>query len=249
MSKLEKRESNRTYLSIVQGTFRQSVPSTTEGAIKREWEVGGNSGVKYELEFHGISGKIIDVGIYEGDAGGRKFTNLNVILDKNEETGKSPVVSVGVDTRYATDIMRKLPNVNLGDEVNIRPYSFEPDGEDKKVIGVELKQLDSEGKFTKKVDDFFYDKEKKEVKNGMIVPEEDVDGWDGDDWKMHFTKVRKFLVKYTQENICPKFEDKDNTVKKEELETIEYDDDDDKKEDVADSGDTGGDIKPEDIPF
>src|SRR5580704_9060198 len=112
MSKPEHDTSNKQYLSIVQGSLRQSVPEGTPEAVRREWEAGGDKGVKHEIVFKAITGRITNVYFYDGESGGRKFQNLNVVLDENEH-GKQPVISVGVGTRYASDIMKKLPQVDF----------------------------------------------------------------------------------------------------------------------------------------
>jgi len=113
MSKTETGSTNKQYLSIVQGSLRQSVPEGTPDAVRREWEAGGDKGVKHEIVFKAITGIITDVNFFDGESNGRKFTNLNIVLDENE-SGKKPVISVGIGTRYASDILKKLPNVNIG---------------------------------------------------------------------------------------------------------------------------------------
>ena len=56
MSKTETSSSNKQYLSIVQGSLRQSVPEGTPEAVRREWEAGGDKGVKHEIVFKAITG-------------------------------------------------------------------------------------------------------------------------------------------------------------------------------------------------
>ena len=210
MSKTETSSSNKQYLSIVQGSLRQSVPEGTPEAVRREWEAGGDKGVKHEIVFKAITGIITDVNFYDGESNGRKFTNLNIVLDENE-SGKKPVVSVGVSTRYASDILKKLPGVDFTQEVRIRPYAFTPEGEEKTVTGVEITQKDRSGNFTRKVDSYFHSKAgdgKTLIKNGFPKPDGDTREYTSDDWQAFYVQVRRFLVNYTKEHICPKFEQK-----------------------------------------
>jgi hypothetical protein len=236
MSKTETSSSNKQYLSIVQGSLRQSVPEGTPEAVRREWEAGGDKGVKHEIVFKAITGIITDVNFYDGESNGRKFTNLNIVLDENE-SGKKPVISVGVGTRYASDILKKLPNVNFNEEVRIRPYAFTPDGEDKTVTGVEITQKDRSGEFTRKVDSFFHAKAgdgKTIIKNGFPKPEGDTRDYTSDDWNVFYVQVRRFLVNYTKEHICTRFEKGQQSEKEAGASGIEYPKDE---------------VTPDDIPF
>ena len=233
---MEKRVSNKMFLSIVQGSFRQSVPKGTEGSVQRDWEVGSKSGVKHEKVFEAIVGRIVGVKFYEGESEGRKFTNLNVVLDKNEHSDKFPVISVPINGRYAGDIMKKLPRIDFKEEVRIRPFSFQPEGEDKNITGVELTQQDGTGKFVKKIKNFFFDEEKKESINEFPVPEGDTKKYDSDDWSIFYKQATKFLMNYTKANICTKFADEDTKQSdEEEKDKVDYPEEES--------------IRAEDIPF
>ena len=237
MSKTETSSSNKQYLSIVQGSLRQSVPEGTPEAVRREWEAGGDKGVKHEIVFKAITGLITDVNFFDGESNGRKFTNLNIVLDENE-SGKKPVISVGVGTRYASDILKKLPNVDFAQEVRIRPFAFTPEGEEKTVTGVEITQLSGRsGDFTQKVDSFFHAKNgvgKTIVKNGFPVPQGDTHDYTSDDWQLFYAQVRRFLVTYTKEHVSPKLAPKGPATHADTATRgIEY----------------PAEINPEDIPF
>ena len=242
MSQPEQRSKNKLYLSIVQGSLRQSVPKGTEGAVEREWEAGGKKGVKHEIEYSAYSGKITGVTFFDGESDGRKFTNLNIILDENED-GKQPVISVGVSTRYASDILKKLPSVDFEKEVRIRPYAFIPEGEDKTVTGVEITQPDRFGKFVYKVDSHFHSKAgdgKTIIKNGYPVPEGDTRTYTADDWKVFYLQVRRFLVNYTKEHVCSRFTGAPQAQRGNEEPGDET---------PSGAGYPADEINPEDIPF
>ena len=249
MSQTEQRSTNKQYLSIVQGSLRQSVPKGTEGAIEREWEAGGNKGIKHEIAFSAIKGFIKDVSFFDGESNGRKFQNLNIVLDENEN-GKQPVISVGVGTRYASDILKKLPSIDFDKEVHIRPYAFTPEGEDKTVTGVEIMQPDRIGKFVYKVDSHFHSKDgggKTIVKNGFPVPEGDTKEYTQDDWKVFYLQVRRFLVNYTKEHICPRFAD--DAAPTGVTRATAEDREEPGEETPSGIGYGPDDINPDDIPF
>lgn len=209
MANWEKPKSNKAFLSIVQGSLRQSVPEGTPDAVRREWEAGGNKGVKYERVFEALSGRITKVDFFEGEKDGRKFQNLNITLHADEGE-KEPVISVGVGTRYAQDILKKLPNVDLNEEVRIRPYSFQPEDKDKPVTGVEIMQRGGTGQFDKKIASYFHKQDKQSGRwvatNGFPVPEGDTNAYTSDDWDIFYKQSRRFLVTYTKENVIPKFD-------------------------------------------
>lgn len=202
MASLEAQTSNKKFLSIAQGSIRETVPEGTPNAVRRDWEAGGQKGTKWELVYDNITGRITSVDFFDGETKeGRKFSNINITFD--EMNGKVPVLSVGLSTRYATDLLKKLPNVDFKEEVRLRPYSFIPDGEDKEKTGVSITQIDHTGNFGKKIVNFFHKKEgdKWVAVNGYPEPTDE----DRSDWKFYYMKAERFLVQYTKANIVPKF--------------------------------------------
>lgn len=206
MSTEIKGSNNNIYWSIAEGSLRTAVPETHPEVVVRHWEAGGKKGVKYERVARAMVGKIAGVNFFDGESEGRKFTNLNIVMDANAE-GRTPIISIGLSSRYAQDILKKLPNVDFEEEVQIRPYSFKPEGEDKNVTGVEIMQRDGTGMFNKKVNSFFHKKEGEKwvATNGFPVPEGDTAMYTSDDWDIFYKQTRRFLVNYTKENIAPRF--------------------------------------------
>lgn len=205
MSKIEKeRDANKMFLKIVEGSLRQKSYEGHPEARKRDWTVGGESGTTWEISSPAAFGKIVDVTFYEGDSNGRKFTSLNIELDPNEE-GKSPVITTGVETKYAQAFLKMLPNIPLDEEVRIRPYSYLKEGDEYNTVGMEILTRDNQDKFTKRVEDFFYDWEKREEKHGYPKPPKSKDEMSSKDWKRYFEDANEYVINYTKENILPKF--------------------------------------------
>ena len=198
MSNLERQNLNKIFLGIVEGSLRQTVKQGVEGAVMRNWEAGGKSGTKWELAYPAVSGHVKNISFYDGEHDGKKYTNLQIEFDENEN-GNSPIVSVGARTRYAEDIMMKLPNINFEEEVRLRPFSFVPEGEDRAVTGVEVLQRSGTGNFDKKIDKKFT----KDKPNGMPEPSDD----ERNDWTLYFRRRNNWLRQYTTEKICSKFID------------------------------------------
>ena len=180
---------NNNYVSILgsDGTFRVQVPEGTEGSVVREYELkDGTKGSKIEQVFTTLSGKITGVGFIESEYG------KNLILTITDEAGDVKL-SMSTEQNFGEDFMKKLPGLDLDQAVTLKPYAFEDDnGKTRKGITV---YQDGE-----KMDNFFYDAEKKKNTNGYPVPEKDGKGFEKDDWKIYFMTARKFLINYTKEN-------------------------------------------------
>ena len=174
------------------GDFRQTVDKETSGAKLREYETSdGKKGSKYELSYDMVDGMISKVAFHDGDFG----KNLLITMDF-EDDSDGVTIAIGCSSPFGEDFMKKLPNIDFSKRIDITPYSIENPGEKIKK-GVSLKQGGE------KIKNFFYDGEK-DI-NDYPVAEGDTSKYDKDDWKIHFTKCRKFLVKYAEENIIPKF--------------------------------------------
>lgn len=184
------------FYSVIDGTFRVQVSPMHPEAVQRDWETkDGKKGTKYERHIQYLFGKIISMGIYKGDYG----QNLSISLDKNED-GETPTISLSVSSRYGEDMLKKLPNLKLDTEYRFAPFDF-TDENDKEHKGIFVTTLDDEGKYTVKVPGFFYDVEAKKIQNGYPEPTDE----DKEDWSFYYKKANKFLVKYAEENILPKF--------------------------------------------
>ena len=198
MSKEETSTDSKNYYTIHDGTFRVKVAESHPEAVARNWESpDGKSGTKHERHVKALFGIITDIKIHEGDYG----KNLNITLDENEE-GESPIITTGVKSRYGEDLLKKLPAMKDGVSYRFAPFDF-PSEKDptRHVTGVSITSQDAEEKYTVKVAGFFYDVEKKETLNGYPEPTDE----DKEDWKFYFMKANKFLLKYTEDNVLPKY--------------------------------------------
>lgn len=176
---LQKTSASKEFVSIIGGKFRKQVEEGTPESIKREYEKSdGSKGVKYELVFHSVEGIISDISFVDTDFG--KVCHIGI---------DGVTVSTGTDGRYFADIVKRLAGADLSKPVTLKPYDFEADG--KKLTGVSVQQGGE------KLKNFFYDG-KKNLHGFPVMEDENPDS---DDWKIYFTKVKKFLVKYVEENM------------------------------------------------
>lgn len=175
------------YLSILSdGKFHERVDAGTDGAVERHYETkDGKKGSKWERVYTIVAGTIVDVDFHEGEFG--KNIQLRVRGDEGE-----CVISASVKSGFGEDIMKKLPNVPVGEKIKIEPYSFTNDT-GRSVKGVTF--WGASDKFT----NYFYD-----GANGIPMPDK-TKRYDSDDWMIYFTEVRKFLIDYTVRNVKPRY--------------------------------------------
>ena len=188
---------NKTYAIITaDGALRISSNENNPMAVKREIEKSdGSKAIKYELIKKGYKGFIDEISFKETDFG----KMLNIIFAREKGEANQVVLSLNTNTNFGTDFMRKLPNVDLKKELSINPFSFVGDN-GKPVKGITIWQGEEGSK--EKIVDFFRDKDGKSI-NDIPQPEKGGKGFDKDDWKMYFTNVKKFLIKFTEDNIVP----------------------------------------------
>jgi hypothetical protein len=179
---------------LADGKFHQSVLEGTAGAVIREFKDKEDVvHLKPELVFDEVSGMITNISFKDGEFG----TNLQIEIDGDGE------ISVGTSGNFGEDLMKKLPALNFGLPVIMKPYSFEVDGKSRKGVSVYQNGI--------KIDSFYWDKDKKVSLNGIPEVEGDTSKFKSDDWKMHFMKVRKFLVKKIED--MPAISERTATVK------------------------------------
>ncbi len=211
MALKEQRES-KNYISISSdGQLRKVVPEGTNGAVTREYETtkkgeDGNfiKGTKIEKYYESVSGKITDMSFMDTDYG----TLLQVELTDGDEFLKSEpeVLSMSTSSDFAKDFMKKLPNMDLEKEIEVRPFSFIPEGKTNPIKGITIKQ-DGE-----KVEKSFVEKTETGITNIMGFPNPDAKLKDEknemkrkEGWKRYFKDCEIFLVDYTTENFVSKF--------------------------------------------
>lgn len=174
----------RFYLSIYNGKLAQSVKETDEGALSR---INKNDKKIWEKYYESITGELKDVVLHSGNFG----DEVHIKLAPNADS--EVIIQMPFDSKYATEFLMKLPNIDLNEPVTARPYNFndkdktDKDGEPRKVIGIALSQSGT------KINKFYTT----EQPNGYPFPEIGADGkfvfLDSDDFKILNIKQKKFL--------------------------------------------------------
>jgi hypothetical protein len=172
-------DNNTMYLYIVQGHLMQRVKEDTPGAVKREWEKDGNSGIKWELQYKNLTGHLTGVEFKESDFGEQ-------CIIKMEANGEKAQLQMAMDSNYFSSFGHRFSNINFDLPLTINAYNFENENK-KKMAGLSLTQ---DGK---KLKGYFWDTEAKVPINGMIQPQGDRDKFKKADWIYYFSKVTEFL--------------------------------------------------------
>ena len=207
MSMAQKLENSDTlYLTIVGWTMVEKSEEGVEGAKKRDYETSdGKTGVKWEIHYKNLLGRITWLEFKNTDYG-EQFT-----LTLSGSEWQQAKLSMNTDSRYFTDFGKKLPNINLEEEIELNSYDFKtPDG--KQLRWLSIKQ---DGQ---KINDFYWDG-KKALNNMPNVSKTESKDYDKDDWKMFFIKIKKFLKSEIEKVKLPKI-----TVSEEEINRTDIDD-------------------------
>ena len=186
------KQEREEFVSILSSdaTLRKVVPEGTPGAVVREYEDSNKvKATKHELVFEEIQGMIKGLKFVDTNYG----TLIQVTIDDE-------ILSLSTSLSFGEDFMKKLPNIDLSQMVFIKPYAFRPEGRDKDTKGLSITQGNGQ-----KIQNYFWDNEKKEPKNGMPKPDGDISKYKPDDWKIYFLQVRKFLINNTQEKFAHLF--------------------------------------------
>jgi hypothetical protein len=198
-------EKNKKYFKPKDGQLQLPAREGEEGAVEvdikdREGKVIGTKWVKL---YKFLVGTIEGISFYDGQTNdGRKFRSLNVYLNRDEDTGDEPVLSMSAESREAQDFMSRLPNIDLSKEVRLMPYSFEDTGN----RGISIMQKDESGDLTVKIENYFTRKEGDKWITEHGYPEATEE--DKSDWAFYFKKVGKFLQKNTEELAAKNFAEK-----------------------------------------
>ena len=110
---------------------------------------------------------------------------------------------------------------------------------------MEITRRDHTDNFTLKVNDFFYDWDKREVKNGYPTPPKPKEEMTSKDWRRYFEDANEFVIEYVKTKVAPKFNNDKVGSPTEELDKV-IDGEDEMPESLRK---VRGDINPDDIPF
>jgi len=141
---LHTEKEQKRYLTVLADSkFHERVDEDTEGAtIRTKKEQDGTvSDVLdkegdqiWEIKHSGITAKITKIQLRGGDYG----TSLNI--DMTDEDDNQFVVSLKCDSSYGERFMEALPNLDLSEDVEFKPFGFKPKGSDQKIRGLNILQ-------------------------------------------------------------------------------------------------------------
>ena len=193
MPMIEDNTSNKPFLSIIGGKFKQKVTEDTPGAVLREYELSDKTtGSKWELSYKSVVGRIESIEFIEGEYG----ENCNIEFDEF-------IVSLKVPSDFFRSFSERLCGADVTKDVTLTPYDFTPKGETNSKRGMNVFQNDE------KLFSNFWDG--KTNKNGFPKTPSDEDPnhvMDKDDWKTYFNvTIKRFLKKQLEALVFPSLSD------------------------------------------
>lgn len=174
--KVEKQ--NILYLSIVAGILREKVQEGTEGAVKRTYIHDEQTKVKWEILHKNLKGHLRSVEFKVGDFGKQAIFTIT----SGDDTAQ---LFLPVKSRYFTDFAKKIPTMDIKEEITINPFDFVGKN-DKQVTGMTVYQGAA------KLGSYYWNGS--EAINGIPTVVGDYKDYDSDDWAAFFTNERNFLV-------------------------------------------------------
>ncbi len=226
MFQAEQAKKKGNYFKIKEGSFRLTSHKDDPQAVPRPFTNPKTKadGIAYERVFPALNGQISNIYFSEKlQDDGTRLKALNIKLGEDED-GTEQIATMPEDSRFATDFLAKLPNINLDEPVRIAPYDFEPEKGGRKV-GLSITQ----GEEPQKIKSFFVEETlvgtQTKYQNTHGYPEATAE--DKSDWPFFYKKVNKFLVKYAQQNILSKFSEgaPTNTEQPQTVTSTQTDDD------------------------
>ncbi len=210
MFKAEPQKKRATYYSIKEGSFRLPTDKEDPEAVRREYTnpKTKEEGVAYERVFKALYGIISDISFTENTLkDGTVLKSINIVLGE-DEAGIAQIVSVGTNSRFASDFLKKLPAIDLSRPVCLMPYDFEPKDGGPRRVGISITHQNPDtDTFDVKIQNFFVKAEEKDGKmtytNLHGLPEATEE--DREDWEFFYKKEAKFLINYAKTHIIPQF--------------------------------------------
>jgi hypothetical protein len=196
IAEVDERKSNIMYLYIIQGHLMQKVKDPTDeeislkktgGAIRRDWEKDGKSGVKWEIQYKNLTGHLTGV-----EFGEHEFGDYCIL--KLESNGEKAHLKIVLESKYFSSFGHRFSNINFDLPLTINAYDFENENK-KKMTGLSLTQ---EGK---KLKGYFWDDIAKVPINGMVQPGEDKASYVRADWIYYYSKVTRFLKEHIESEL------------------------------------------------
>ena len=175
-------KTKRIYLSVGFGTLRQKADKDNPKATERTLQSGEKT---YAIEYMYVSGILDNIVFKDDPKYGKQWT---VFVDDGEE---HYAIRIKEDSRYASDLLKRVPNMYKGEHYRFTPYDFETNG--KRRVGLSIKNQADE-----RIESYyqkFHDEGegKFRVENLHGYPAFEGDAKDKEELKIYFIQVAKFL--------------------------------------------------------
>lgn len=133
--------SGKVYVSIGNGVFAKRVKEATEISISRALgEKSPNAGqIVHEEHFDQFTGLLIGVKVVTHEKYGKAW---EFMFDVSTPDKKEIIIlKADYTSGYASNILMRLPNVNLEKDITLKTYDFKPADSPKNRKGISINQL------------------------------------------------------------------------------------------------------------
>jgi hypothetical protein len=183
-------DGKRIYLTLMDGKFVQRVKEKTKTSRERALTKGDNEGkIVHEETFTEICGAFISAKV-ETSSNPKYGKSWDFVFDCSTEDEEIEVhFKVPYSSGYANNILFKLPNIDLSQDVSLNSYAFNDPDTKKRIVGVSVRQGVN---FDYKVPNAYSKDEPNGLPNMEKVKVKGVDVWDD-------TKRLEFLEEMVSE--------------------------------------------------
>jgi hypothetical protein len=173
--------SHKQYLSVGFGRIRKKCNPDDPKAIERMTQKGEKT---YAIEYKSIEGVLEDITFRDDPQYGKSWS-IHI-----RDIDQVFCVQIPEQSRYATDLLKKIPNLHRGMKYKFTPYDYEKNR--KRKVGLAIDST------TGKIESFYQkftgnEAEGWKVENLHEYPTYDGDPKDEDELKIYFTRTTKFL--------------------------------------------------------
>lgn len=229
-----KREgSGKIYIGCSKGMFVRRMDKPNKDTIERVLEKGPKKGeIVYEYHFNWFEGQLLSIRRQAHEQYGISY-EFEFDVSPNPEEKKIFVLKLNHDSGYAKNILMKLPNCDLKEDLCLTSYKFTPTGQSKPRMGISVSQNDNKvpAAFTKDEPNGM-PQIKQVVINGKSV-------WDS-------TEQMEFFEKMLEDNIRPLLA---KNVKEVVMTPQEHMDNFEEQSDSVTQLESGQEGEEDDLPF
>lgn len=139
----KKQDTGKTYVICAKGMFVRRMDKPTEDTIERVLEKGPKKGeIVHEYHFDYLEGELLSVKRVVHENYGTSY-EFEFDVSPDLDVRQIFVLKLKHDSGYSKNILFRLPNCDLKEDLRLETYNFVPDGQTKPRMGITISQNDT----------------------------------------------------------------------------------------------------------